>query len=185
MRIKRMVSIIFAFIIAFTMGKLLVSVLTPPVLPVGAKAPQFEYKNTHGEKVIFQSHDFDIVMFFNTACEHCVYQLELLNANIETIAPAKLYLMTPEENYQQHEKFTKWKHLNTSGRVIWGTTRLKTIKQHFGNPATPSFYIFQDGRLKTKFYGEVKLERLVEMLKIKKQIDRVDGHNMSSLKGLD
>jgi hypothetical protein len=159
---KRIISIVFALIIGLTMGKLLVMALTPPILPIGAKAPQFEYKNAHGEKVIFQSHDFDIVMFFNTGCEHCVYQLELLNDNLDAFAQAQLYLLTSNEKV---DEFSKWKHLNASERVTWGTVSLETIKTNFGKPATPSFYIFRNRQLKTKFYGEVKLERLLGMLK--------------------
>jgi len=158
---KRIISIVFALIIGLTMGKLLVMALTPPVLPIGAGAPQFEFRDYRDETRVFQSRDFEIVMFFTTGCEHCIYQLDLLNDNLENFAQAKLYLLTPEKNIE----FSKWKYLNKSPGVIWGTVSMKTIKTHFGSPATPSFYIFRNGRLKSKFYGEVKLERLLEQLK--------------------
>ena len=59
-----------------------------------------------------------------------------------------------------------WPNLVNSSKVLWGIVDKKEFKEKFGGKGYPSTYIFDDGGfLKTKIFGEAKLEKLLSELR--------------------
>ncbi|MDA9555153.1 redoxin domain-containing protein [Pelobium sp.] len=105
-----------------------------------------------------------IIIHFNTECEHCQAEVQLISQNIKVFKNAQIIMVAPNapseinsfmEQYgiKQHSKIN----------VLWD--KYYHFIDWFGHSPFPSVYIYNKGQhLVKEYHGEVKIEALTKYL---------------------
>ena len=165
--LRKIIAAFFLLIFLSLTGFLIFSALQPEKLPIGSAMPRLEYQTANSmETLKIDSLRNTMVVYFHSDCKYCKYELGLLNDNLREFTNTRLTLLTPEANFFAQKKMQPWSNLMASPGVSWGIVHGSEFKEKFGGKGYPSTYIFDDGGfLKTKIFGEAKLEKLVSELK--------------------
>ena len=100
-----------------------------------------------------------VIIWFHPECEHCRYQLDVLNKNIRQLGDARFFFITAERGYFRKNFRIAWPDLVQSPHVSFGIIDKSRFINEFGLVVTPSLLFFNYvGVLKEKLYGEVKVE---------------------------
>ena len=107
-----------------------------------------------------------IIIWFHPNCENCQYQLNIINGNIERLSGARFFFITTDTNLFKNKYDSVWPDLAKSSYVSFGIIdKLKFIDE-FGPVVTPSLLLFNRmGILKEKLYGEVKVDKILHLIK--------------------
>lgn len=107
-----------------------------------------------------------IIIWFHPNCENCQYQLNIINGNIERLSEARFFFITADTNFFKNKYDSAWPDLVKSSYVSFGIIdKLKFIDE-FGPVVTPSLLLFNRmGILKEKLYGEVKVDKILHLIK--------------------
>jgi hypothetical protein len=115
-------------------------------------------------KIIADSGKATVIVWFHPDCEHCIYQLDIINYNLSLFNETKFYFLTDEIIFPQKRHLGKWTTLTSANNVQFGIIRLDIFKKYFGSVVKPSTFIFdQRGKLINKILGEVKIQKLLEL----------------------
>ena len=140
--------------------------LQPPVLPPGARMPALAFNSPAGPDTLrSQPGKTTLVMLFSMRCPHCLYELDLFEKNRERLAAIRIYLVTTDRDFTPGVDNLRWPLLARAENILWVHLDEKQYQRHFGAAISPSFYIFdQDGLLREKIRGEIRLDALLERL---------------------
>lgn len=102
-----------------------------------------------------------IIMCFSSSCEHCAYELNIIDKSPGMFSGTRLYLVTSENNYLANGKYNKWKTILADTNIKFCIADKKEFESKIESVRTPSFYFFtKDGYLTDKIYGEAKKDRI-------------------------
>jgi len=163
---KRVLAVAFVAFFIGTTVFLLVGGKGPGTLRIGTKMPQIDYVTLSGRSTLMPDSSREIiVIYFNKDCNHCQYELSLLDSNVKSLQNVRIYLLTSEEDFFKTVAPSKWKNLDTSKNVTFGVINKEEYKSKYGTTATPSLYFFnREGRLKDMIIGEVKIDRILQIM---------------------
>jgi len=107
-----------------------------------------------------------IIIWFHPECENCRYQLNIINGNIKRLADARFFFITADTNFFKNKYNTIWPDLVQSTYAFFGIIDKSKFIDEFGPIVTPSLLLFnRSGVLKEKLYGEVKMEKIINLIK--------------------
>lgn len=106
-----------------------------------------------------------VLIWFHPDCEHCQYQLTTINCNMERLQMVRFLFITDEKTFFSNNYRIKWPDLVQSSKTIFGIIEKSRFIREFGPVITPSLLFFNhDGILKKKLLGEVKIEKIVQLI---------------------
>jgi len=107
-----------------------------------------------------------VLIWFHPECFNCRYQLDVINDNIRRLDSARFLFITPEKDFFKKKFSSAWPELVKSSNALFGIIEKSRFIDEFGPVVTPSLLFFnQRGILKEKLYGEVKVEKIVYLIK--------------------
>lgn len=105
-----------------------------------------------------------LFIYFNTECEHCLYEAEQINKNFEQFNNCQIIMISIEEPEILNVFARKYKLINHSNLFILYDKDLM-FEKIFGNCSFPSSFIYnKDKELVKVFKGEVKIDALLKYL---------------------
>ncbi len=160
---QRITTIVFIVLLIASLVWLLIIGSKPEVLPISNLMPRFKIITPSGEKIIENSKNKTLIVYFSEECPHCIYELNVLNNNLEKLNGVKIYLLTISENLFNNNFINEYPNLLTSENVTFGIIDEKEYETKFGSDVTPTLYFFDgEGKLTAKLKGETKIERIFE-----------------------
>ena len=162
------------FFMSFVTGFLIISAFfwlegeKREILNIGHTIPAMKYLTRDGLRILAaDSSRLLVVVYFNRKCEHCVYQLDLLDKNINLFADKKFIFLTSELKFLAEGSERQWGQLSIQQNCSFGVVYSNEFLKAFGTITTPSIYIFKNqGILLFKFNGEIKIEKFKQILGI-------------------
>jgi len=107
-----------------------------------------------------------VIIWFHPECRNCRYQLDIINENIRRLGAARFLFITAEKEFFQKKYSSAWPELVRSPDVLFGIIEKSRFIDEFGHVVTPSLLFFNHrGILKAKLYGEVKVEKILHLIK--------------------
>ena len=107
-----------------------------------------------------------VIIWFHPECENCRYQLDIINGSIKRFAEARFFFITADTNFFKNKFDIIWPELIRSTNVSFGIINKSKFVNEFGPVVTPSLLLFnRGGILKKKLYGEVKVEKILHLIK--------------------
>ena len=163
---KRIIAVSILLLLACFTGWLIIEASGPEVLPEGSVIPIIKFTVKNSIEVLKpDSTKKTMVIFFNSKCSHCKYELSELNNNIEKFENVRIYFFTTEKDFFQKLVVDRWKNLYTTPNIYFGIVDKDSYEKKFGGMVTPSIFLFStSSKLIKKIDGEMKIERLVEDL---------------------
>lgn len=105
-----------------------------------------------------------LFIYFNTECEHCLYEAEQISKNIEQFNNYQIIMISIEEPEKLNVFAGKYKLINHSNLFILYDKNLM-FEKTLGNCPFPSCFIYnKDKELVKVFKGEVKIDALLKYL---------------------
>lgn len=137
-------------------------------LAQGANLPLLSYEGNMGEvKIERDSTKKTVIIWFHPDCEHCLYQLHVIDQHLIAFTAARFFFLTDDYKFPQDRHLGKWPNLTSSENVRFGIINQGLFNSHFGPVVKPSIFIFnREGKLTNKVFGEVKKEKLMELINI-------------------
>ena len=119
-----------------------------------------------GQKIISQdSTRTTVLIWFHPDCEHCQYQLNTISNNMNQLKSVRLLFITDEKTFFSKNYRLIWPELIQSSKTIFGIIERSRFVREFGQVTTPSLLFFNHhGILKEKLLGEVKIEKIVQLI---------------------
>jgi hypothetical protein len=138
---------------------------------IGSSIPKMKYLTRDGLQVLAADSTRPLViLYFNRKCEHCLYQLDLLEKSIDLFGDQKFIFLTSEMKFLAEGSEKRWSILSIASSCTFGVVYSKDFLNAFGTIGTPALFIFnRRGMLIFKNNGEVKIEKLKQVLGIKEQ----------------
>jgi hypothetical protein len=135
----------------------------------GSAMPVITYNGNVGKKVIEKdSTQTTVIIWFHPDCEHCLYQLDIINKNFLSFHDAEFFFFTDDEIFPEARHLGRWPNLTSADNVRFGIIERFTFENYFGSVMMPSFYIFnKKGKLTKKIFGEIKIQKLLELINMK------------------
>lgn len=164
MLIKRIFLSVFALIVFCLIGWMIMEAIKPEVLPVGSIMPKLKFVNTSGPHILQpDSINKTMIIRFNRDCEHCMYELNLINNKLSKFKNINIFILTSENDFFKSDYQKKWPDLTQADNVQWGVVDKNNFKNKFGSSGTPYILIFnQNGVLLNKITGEIKISKILE-----------------------
>jgi hypothetical protein len=106
-------------------------------------ANELVYHNYQNKKqCVISKNQPIVILFYNTKCRFCRYQLNILESKADSISSFCLYLLTTDSLYFKKEMNQKWQKLSRSSACTFGFIDQSDLLQKFGKIHTPSIVIF-------------------------------------------
>lgn len=165
---KKVVAIAILLLFAGFTGWLIIEGAGPEILPEGSALPEINYISVNGNSVLKPDTATEkMIIYFNTNCDHCKYELSQLNKNVEKFKNIKVYLFTSEKDLFKKPAVKSWSNLYKKDGITFGIIQKSEYENKFGSMITPSIFIFNSSnKLTRKIRGEIKIESLLKDLKI-------------------
>jgi hypothetical protein len=113
------------------------------------------YMNSQGRKVL--------VIYFSLNCEHCLYQIKVIERNITKLTNTKIYFITSDPDLFTSSFLTQFKNLEHNELVYFGIVDLKDFQSIAKVKITPTLFFFNtSGHFQAKIIGEVRIEKIIE-----------------------
>jgi|GEM_PF-1873901 len=163
---KRIFAVFYLVLILSLFFWLFSQATADETMPMGSSLPAIEYKDRSESSILGQSNIPLIIIYFSTLCEHCRYQLSVIETNIDAFNEIKIYLLSSQSDLFKTDFDKKWVNLVQHNNVIFGITPKDSFNKLFGSTVTPSLYFFDShGILKEKIHGETKASKIIEISK--------------------
>jgi len=162
---KHSITIIAILLFSILTAWLFIQAMKPEALPIGSPLPDLQYESISGIESIQSDHRPFIVLWFHEDCEHCIYQLKLLEKHIGDFKGFNLYLLTSDKSFVPKRRERLYPRLSSEYAVHWGFMANSHFKRLFGSTARPSMYFFdRDGKLVQKITGEMKIVGILKII---------------------
>jgi hypothetical protein len=136
------------------------------IIQPDALLPDLTYEGKMGTELIERdSTKNTVVVWFHPDCEHCIYQLSLINDHIQLLGGARFFFLTAAKNFPASIHLGLWPALTSAEQVRFGILDEEKFTASFGRVVTPTIFIFnRQGRLKEKLFGEVKIDKIKNLI---------------------
>lgn len=105
-----------------------------------------------------------ILVFFNSSCEHCQYELNEIKRNISKFKDINLFLMS-SENIIDIKAAGQFYGLNEYKNIHFVKINSEDIFTSFGQLSVPHIFIYESGgNLIKEFKGETKISAILKYL---------------------
>lgn len=112
----------------------------------------------------FSSSSRVLLIFFNTECEHCQYEMKELKKNLASFKNTEVVLMS-SENIFQIKKFSEEYGLAGQPNVHFTKINADQIYRTLGSLSVPYIFIYgKDRNLLKEFKGETRMEAIIKYL---------------------
>jgi thioredoxin-related protein len=104
------------------------------------------------------------IIYFNSTCEHCQYELKEIKDHLEMLARTYLVFVS-SENIADIRSFSSRSGLTDRDNVSFAKINPGDVYDTFGSVSIPHIFIYdKDGRLVKEFKGETKVEAIAASL---------------------
>ena len=160
------------YLVCFIAGLLMALILNTQnteELTQGSNLPLLSYEGNMGEvKIEKDSTKSTVIIWFHPDCEHCLYQLHIIDQDLSVFNQTRFFFFTDDKKFPSDRHLGKWTNLTSTTNVRFGIIDQGLFSDHFGPVVKPSLFIFnREGKLTNKVFGEVKTEKLIELINIK------------------
>ncbi len=164
---KRLLAVSIIILFAGLTGWLIIEASRPEVLPIGSSLPEIKYVSLSGNDALKTDTTKEtMIIYFNSECEHCKYELRQLNENIDKFKNIKIYLFTIEKDFFKKSVMKELNELYKAKNISFGIVDKSEYENKFGSMVTPSIFLFDySNKLIKKIRGEMKIESLLKDLK--------------------
>ncbi len=105
-----------------------------------------------------------LLIYFNSECEHCQYELAELKKNLPAFSEATILLMS-SENISAIRKAAQNIGLEGSPSLEFIKINQSDLYENFGSLSTPHIFIYgKDRKLIKEFKGETKMDAILQYL---------------------
>ena len=104
-----------------------------------------------------------VLVLYQPDCDHCQREAQAIQANLDAFASYTLYFITTD-SFDAIDTFANTYQLKGFDNVRFGQTQSEYIYNNFGSISAPSVYIYDDGKLLSKFNGETPIEKILKAL---------------------
>jgi len=165
---KKIIAILFVLLFIASIVWLIVEGSKSEVLPTGSKIPTISFLTHNGSETITETNNKTFIIFFSKDCPHCIYELKILNENIERLGATKIYLLTADKDYLENEEISSFSNLLNFKNATFGIVNKNDFEAKFGSMVLPTLYFFNTERkLIAKIKGETKFERILKEIEMK------------------
>lgn len=177
--IRRIYWLIYIMLIISFVALLLIRTLKTKVLSENSKLPALEFFSFCGPTKLIHFNKPLIVVYFSSNCEHCQYQLAIFNDHIKKLHNIDIYFFTSESDFFSNNTRLQWKNLAKAENVMFGIVSQADFEELFGPITTPALFFYNSrGKLYSKNRGELKLEKIIEIIqKLDVRPDSIGGRN--------
>lgn len=120
----------------------------------------FRAINSAEKRLEIKNEQPSILFFFNTECEHCQAEAQLVEKEIAQLQGANLYFFSIEP-LEKIQAFAKTYRLDGLPNLSVGQLTAKEVSEKFGVRGFPSTFIYSpNGKLLQQFRGEVSIEAI-------------------------
>lgn len=132
------------------------------------RIPEFSF-STIRDSIIFTNNNLrtdkaTLIIYFNTDCNHCVYEAEQIGKNITKFKEFQI-IMVSYENKEILKKFAYKYNLTGHNNLFVLQDKQMKFDDIFGISSIPTSFIYnKKGELIKQFIGEVKLQTLLKYL---------------------
>lgn len=111
-----------------------------------------------------ESGKYVLIIYFNTECEHCMYEAEQISQNIEQFENCRILMISFEETDTLQAFAEKYNFVGQNNITVLQDKEFE-FDDIFGRSPIPTSFIYnKNGELIKKFVGEVKIEALLQYL---------------------
>lgn len=162
---KRFLTITTILFLSFLTAWFFIQAMKPETLPVGSTLPDLQYESSTGIESIHPDHRPFIVLWFHEDCDHCIYQMKLLDKYIDELKGIHLYLLTSDRSFIINRRERLYPRLSSEYSVHWGFMTNSHFKKLFGSTARPTMYFFdREGYFFQKITGEMKISGILKII---------------------
>lgn len=105
----------------------------------------------------------NIFVLFQPECDHCQEEAIQIGQRLEEFKDYNLYFISSAP-MDQITRFAETFQLNNKSNVRFAWTTTEGVLDNYGPIATPSVYVYSDGRLKGSFNGQTDIENILGVL---------------------
>jgi thiol-disulfide isomerase/thioredoxin len=128
-----------------------------------AQLPSFEFTMLNGQ--LLNSSDIKankvIVNYFNPECEHCQYMAQTYSDHAGELNKLQILMVTIADSATT-KLFAQTYKLDSIPAITILLDNKRTFASTFGTTMLPSFFIYKNGQLISKYFGETKMETLLK-----------------------
>lgn len=111
-----------------------------------------------------QSNRKSVIVYFDSECDHCQYELDQIISNTEKFIKADVVL-TSSESIRAIKQFVETNYPVAPDNIRFLKTNPDEASKTFGSLAVPQIFIYgADGVLMKKFNGETKIDAILQYL---------------------
>jgi hypothetical protein len=108
---------------------------------------------------------FLMVVLAKMSCEHCLYELDVIDKNMHTFKDVKVIILITDKMVHTEDATNRWPKLRSSNNVTFGSIDWNEARTGFGKINFPSFLFYDsDGVLKNIITGETNFARLQDVM---------------------
>jgi len=159
---KTRIGVSLVFFIAVVSGVYLLTSSDDPasVKPSVNEYPSMQVSLMDGKQIPIRSlTGNNILIFFQTDCDHCQREAEEISENLELFSAYELYFITVG-NPADINKFAEDYGLQSNPKIKFVQTTVDQILNGVGPISTPSVYIFKGGKLVKELHGETPVAEM-------------------------
>ena len=104
-----------------------------------------------------------IFILFQSDCDHCQREAQEIRNHLTSFVSYQIYFVSADST-EAVQKFANDYDLSSKDNISFAIATVDEIIKNFGSIPTPSVYIYRDQQLIHKFHGEVKIEKILEVL---------------------
>jgi hypothetical protein len=136
------------------------------ILDPGEALPVMKYITRSGPQTLTaDSTRVLLLLYFNRTCEHCIYQLDQFDSNMDRFTDQNFIFLTGEMRFLAAGGEQQWIRLSTRDNVRFGIVQRNEFLDAFGTAITPSIFIFdRKGILRFREQHEIRIEKIEEIL---------------------
>lgn len=128
--------------------------------------PYFEFKTLNNKD--FKSTEIintpTVIMYFNSNCEHCLYEISEVYRRRDAFQDYKVIMVSSEE-ITKLKQISKKYVLDSLSFVHILQDSKREFRLIFGSEVTPSIYIYSSGKqLRKLFIGETQIDAILQYL---------------------
>jgi thiol-disulfide isomerase/thioredoxin len=134
---------------------------------IKATLPKLEFYNldsTKFQNTVLKENFNHIFIHFNTECEHCQAEAQLIHENINAFKNAQIVMVTPNTP-KEILAFTKQYGIAQHPEILVLWDKDYRFVDWFGSSPFPSVYIYnRKQKLVKEYHGEVKIEAITKYI---------------------
>ncbi len=126
--------------------------------------PQLTLFKTDSVAFQFPTASVIVLIYFNSGCEHCKYELNEIRRNIQSFTKAEVILMSAE-NISEIKKVSENFELTSLPNIHFTKINSGDLVDVFGSVSVPHIFIYdKDRKLVKEFKGETKIEAILKFI---------------------